>query len=285
MDRGGLSWSGSREWRCDRHESFRNAPRWATDLAGMVFGAVILAAAGAAGDELRPGIIGADDRILLEEQGPPWDAVGQVNIGGFRTSGQCTGTLIAPQSRRYGERIVVIGNRRGVIPASRHPLSRRRARLREQGTFHRPLPAFCRGVRRRNREPAPPSAGAALPALARDVGGDRARRHPRREAGAPCRSDAPLQPGLRAHPCRLSRRPTFAPVVHEGCRLLAATLPGPSGSTTATPNPGVRAARSSSRRTGPGRSPRFRSRPAPAAPTSRCRSRRGPSLVGDAGCP
>ena len=34
--------------------------------------------------------------MLLEEQGPPWDAVGQVNIGGYRTSGQCTGTLVKP---------------------------------------------------------------------------------------------------------------------------------------------------------------------------------------------
>lgn len=50
----------------------------------------------AAGEDRLPGIIGADDRQILTEAGSPWDAVGQVNIGGFRTSGQCTGTLVAP---------------------------------------------------------------------------------------------------------------------------------------------------------------------------------------------
>ncbi len=59
---------------------------------------ILLVTAGlpASGDDLLPGIIGEDDRVLLEQQGPPWDAVGQVNIGGYRTSGQCTGTLVAP---------------------------------------------------------------------------------------------------------------------------------------------------------------------------------------------
>jgi protease YdgD len=66
--------------------------------ARLLLGITMLAGAGAAaaGDKLRPGIIGGDDRTILEDQGPPFDAVGQVNIGGFRTSGQCTGTLVAP---------------------------------------------------------------------------------------------------------------------------------------------------------------------------------------------
>ena len=46
--------------------------------------------------ELRPGIIGHDDRVRVEQRGPPWDAIGQVNVGGYRRVGQCTGTLIAP---------------------------------------------------------------------------------------------------------------------------------------------------------------------------------------------
>ena len=45
--------------------------------------------------ELRPGIIGDDDRVRVEQRGAPWNAVGQVNVGGYRRVGQCTGTLIA----------------------------------------------------------------------------------------------------------------------------------------------------------------------------------------------
>lgn len=45
--------------------------------------------------ELRPGIIGRDDRKIIDEEGPPWSAIGQVNFGGYRMYGQCTGSLIA----------------------------------------------------------------------------------------------------------------------------------------------------------------------------------------------
>jgi protease YdgD len=61
----------------------------------LPLGVLALLASPASGDSLRPGIIGTDDRVILAEEGPPWDAIGHVNIGGFRTSGQCTGTLIA----------------------------------------------------------------------------------------------------------------------------------------------------------------------------------------------
>ncbi len=33
-------------------------------------------------------------RVL--EQGPPWDAIGQVNVEGYRIAARCTGTLVAP---------------------------------------------------------------------------------------------------------------------------------------------------------------------------------------------
>ncbi len=49
-------------------------------------------AAGAA----QPGVIGSDDRKPVTAAGTPWDAVGQVNVGGYRTLGQCTGTLVRP---------------------------------------------------------------------------------------------------------------------------------------------------------------------------------------------
>ena len=45
----------------------------------------------------RPGIIGADDREPVDATGPPWSAIGQVNISGYRTLYACTGALIAPR--------------------------------------------------------------------------------------------------------------------------------------------------------------------------------------------
>jgi protease YdgD len=58
--------------------------------------AVIFAAGSALSQDLHPGIIGDDNRVRLDERGPPWDAVGQVNVAGYRTGLACTGTLIAP---------------------------------------------------------------------------------------------------------------------------------------------------------------------------------------------
>lgn len=62
-------------------------------IAGL---AIIFAVGSALAQDLHPGIIGDDNRVLLDERGPPWDAVGQVNVAGYRTGIQCTGTLIAP---------------------------------------------------------------------------------------------------------------------------------------------------------------------------------------------
>ena len=46
--------------------------------------------------DAHPGIIGEDHRVRVDNQGPPWDAIGQVNIGGYRLESKCTGTLVAP---------------------------------------------------------------------------------------------------------------------------------------------------------------------------------------------
>jgi protease YdgD len=64
--------------------------RWLLLCAAALLGAA------AAANELYPGIIGEDDRVRVEQRGAPWEAIGQVNIGGYRTVGQCTGTLVAP---------------------------------------------------------------------------------------------------------------------------------------------------------------------------------------------
>lgn len=44
-----------------------------------------------------PGIIGEDDRRAVESLIPQWNAIGRVNIGGYRKTRHCTGTLIAPR--------------------------------------------------------------------------------------------------------------------------------------------------------------------------------------------
>ena len=46
--------------------------------------------------ELHPGIIGEDDRITIRADTSPWDAIGHVNVAGYRTISKCSGILIAP---------------------------------------------------------------------------------------------------------------------------------------------------------------------------------------------
>lgn len=45
--------------------------------------------------ELRPGIIGKDNRKPIDNANPPWNAIGQVNVSQHRRGFRCTGTLIA----------------------------------------------------------------------------------------------------------------------------------------------------------------------------------------------
>ena len=46
---------------------------------------------------MGPGIIGEDNSEPVEATGPPWGAIGQVNISGYRVTFACTGVLIAPR--------------------------------------------------------------------------------------------------------------------------------------------------------------------------------------------
>ncbi len=50
----------------------------------------------ARGSDLRPGILGSDDRVRVLDDAPVWHAIGQVNVAGYRTMKKCTGTLVAP---------------------------------------------------------------------------------------------------------------------------------------------------------------------------------------------
>lgn len=47
--------------------------------------------------DYHPGIVGKDDRRIIDSWDYPWGAIGQVNISSYRTSSVCTGTLIAPK--------------------------------------------------------------------------------------------------------------------------------------------------------------------------------------------
>lgn len=59
---------------------------------------LVLPAAGTSddGSQTIGGVIGADDRALIDNSAPPWTAVGRINIAGYRQRRQCTGTLVAP---------------------------------------------------------------------------------------------------------------------------------------------------------------------------------------------
>src|SRR5262245_35745869 len=41
-----------------------------------------------------PGVLGNDDRTVIEQLSTPWAAIGQVNVTGYRLLKRCTGSLI-----------------------------------------------------------------------------------------------------------------------------------------------------------------------------------------------
>lgn len=82
--------------KCKSLRTTTNARPTRGVLLGLCGVAIVAVGAPTSSRELRPGIIGDDDRVRVEQRGPPWAAIGQVNVGGYRRVGQCTGTLIAP---------------------------------------------------------------------------------------------------------------------------------------------------------------------------------------------
>jgi protease YdgD len=72
----------------------RAAGRWRRLLPALC--AAALWGASGIGNELHATIFGNDDRVPVEQHGAPWDAIGQINIGGYRSRAECSGTLVAP---------------------------------------------------------------------------------------------------------------------------------------------------------------------------------------------
>ena len=180
-----------------------------------------IAGAGA-GDALRPGIIGADDRTLLTAAGPPWDAIGQVNTAGFRSAGQCTGTLVAP----------------GIVITAAHCLA--------NPATGKPFPAgdihFLAGVRGSDYKghatarcvrfldggAAPRAPMPARPRLA-DLAVDAAAivlDGPVGVEPAMLATEVKAAPGLRLTHVAYPGDRRYAPVVHRNCSLLGASGDG-----------------------------------------------------------
>lgn len=67
----------------------------ASYLFGLLCIACALIITEAPAIELQPGIIGTDDRRIIDQQGAPWSAIGQVNVSSYRRRTRCTGSLIA----------------------------------------------------------------------------------------------------------------------------------------------------------------------------------------------
>ena len=53
-------------------------------------------------EDSRIGILGDDDRRMIEERGTPWSAIGQINVTGYRRITWCTGSLSRDQPRHHG---------------------------------------------------------------------------------------------------------------------------------------------------------------------------------------
>ncbi len=68
---------------------------WISTLAA-VGSCVFVSNFNAQSPDLRPGILGNDDRVRVVDDNPAWHAIGQVNVAGYRRTRKCTGTLIAP---------------------------------------------------------------------------------------------------------------------------------------------------------------------------------------------
>ncbi len=193
----------------------------------LVFAAGLATAGTPGHGQEPPGIIGADDRRPFAETGAPWDAVGQVNIGGFRTTTQCTGTLIAPDLVITAAHCVVNPWTKAPFPLDDiHFLAAVRGSDNQGHATARCLHFLKGAAPAAGVAPAPAKPGekAPLSALAHDAAAivlAEALAVP----PAPLAGAAAAAPGLSlAHVAYPGDR-RFVPTAQFGCRLLAAEGP------------------------------------------------------------
>src|SRR5262245_21699902 len=72
------------------------AMRFRSPLRSLMAGVCCMLASTVAAKDLHPGVIGEDYRVTVQTHESPWDAIGHVNIAGYRTIRRCSGVLVRP---------------------------------------------------------------------------------------------------------------------------------------------------------------------------------------------